>query len=42
MKNSERILIYKKNFLLTLFISHNPKSTIVLYKNEKYPKIEGS
>ena len=39
MKNSERILIYHKKLLLSLFLSHNPKSTIVLYKNKNFPKI---
>ena len=39
MKNSERILIYHKKFLLSLFISHNPKSTTVLYRNKNFSKI---
>ena len=39
MKIQERILIYLNKFLLSLFLSHNLKSTTVLYKNENFPKI---
>ena len=39
MKNSERILIYQNKLLLFLFLSHNPKSTTFLYKNENFSKI---
>ena len=38
MENYERIFIYQKKFLLSLFLSHNPKSTTVIYKNENFPK----
>ena len=41
MENYERIIIYQKCFLSSLFLSHNLKSTTVLYKNEKFPKIAG-
>ena len=42
MKNYERIFIYQKQFLLSLFLSHNPKYTIVLYKNENIYQGEDS
>ena len=40
IKNSKRILIYRDKFLLSLFLSHNLKSTIVLHKNEIFRKTE--
>ena len=40
VKNSERILFYQNKFLLSLFLSHNPKSITVLYKNENFPKYQ--
>ena len=39
MKNYERILIYQNKLFLYLLLSHNSKSTIVLYKNKNFPKI---
>ena len=38
----ERILIYEKKFYLSEFLSHNPKSTIVLYRNKNFSKIAAS
>ena len=40
IKNPQRILIYQQKFLLSKILNHNPKSTIFLYKNENFVKIE--
>ena len=39
MKKSERKLIYQKKFMLSQFQSHNPKSTLILYRNKNFLKI---
>ena len=41
MKNSEKNTHLQKKIRVILILSNNPKSTIVLYKNENFPKIAG-
>ena len=39
MENYEIILIYQNQFFLSLFLSQNPKSITIHYKNENFLKI---